>query len=344
MQSTVQNHPVQRVEKSIADIDPILEAKGLSIILQEGRGRTEKRIVKNLSFTIRPGEMLGLAGESGSGKSISASAILGLLPKSLKITEGSIFLKGKELLSTDRQTVNRLRGKEIAYLFQNYQGSFTPFIKIGKQMVEAIRTHQSIGRAEAKKEALEWLDRVSLPAARVYESYPYELSGGQLQRAAIAAGLLLKPSLIIADEPTTALDVLTGETILDLLASLQKEYQTAVLLISHDLRHLIKRSDTLAIMYGGQIVEHGRTDEIHHNPEHPYTKMLLSARPSLNKEVPEKLFSIPGEPGQISVSGCCFSVRCGLAFQKCMQEPELKIIREGHEAACHALNPESGGR
>ncbi|MFC0274030.1 ABC transporter ATP-binding protein [Metabacillus herbersteinensis] len=232
---------------------PVLEVKNLSISLCGSNGEEDRILVKRLNFTIRPGEMLGLAGESGSGKSLTASTKLGLLPNSLKISEGQIDFQGRELTSLSEKDFRRLRGKEIAYLFQNYQGSFTPFIKIGIQLIEALRSHDKIRKQDAKKKVLFWLERVKLPSERIFGSYPHQLSGGQLQRASLAGALMFNPSLIIADEPTTALDVLTGEKILDLLADLQKELNCAVLLISHDLKHLLKRTDCMAVMYGGNV-------------------------------------------------------------------------------------------
>jgi ABC-type glutathione transport system ATPase component len=293
--------PIKEMENNLFTADPILEIRNLSISLKSDNGQPVKKIVKNVSLVIRPGEMLGLVGESGSGKSLTAAAVLGLLSKSMKTTDGVIFLKGKELTSIEETEMRRLRGKELAFLFQNYQGSFTPFMKIGKQLVETIHAHERIGKKEAKKKALWWLSRVSLPAERIFSSYPFQLSGGQLQRAAIAAALMLRPSLIIADEPTTALDVLTGEKILDLLAELQKEFNTAVLLISHDLKHVLRRSDMLAIMYGGQIVEYGRTGNIRENPENPYTQLLFNARPVLRKETTDRVLPTPGDIRMLEV-------------------------------------------
>ncbi|HVI21080.1 MAG TPA: ABC transporter ATP-binding protein, partial [Bacillus sp. (in: firmicutes)] len=196
-------------EEYLFQSPPLLEIKDLSISLHGANGQKEKNVVKKLNLKIRPGEMLGLAGESGSGKSLTASAILGLLPKSLNVSEGQIELRGKDLARLSEKEMRCMRGKEIAYLFQNYQGSFTPFIKIGKQLVEALRSHEKIRKADARKKALIWLERVKVPAERIFNSYPHQLSGGQLQRASLAAALMFKPSLIIADEPTTALDVLT---------------------------------------------------------------------------------------------------------------------------------------
>ncbi|MGM0875696.1 MAG: ABC transporter ATP-binding protein [Bacillota bacterium] len=319
---------------------PVLEIKNLSISLRGGNGQEESTLVKKLNFSIRPGEMLGLAGESGSGKSLTASAILGLLPKSLKVSEGQIELRGRELISLSEKEMGRLRGKEIAYIFQNYHGSFTPFIKVGKQLVEALRSHDKISKLDAKKKALIWLERVKLPAERIFVSYPHQLSGGQLQRASLAAALMFEPTLIIADEPTTALDVLTGERILDILADLQKDLNCAVLLISHDLKHVLKRTDSMAVMYGGQIVEKGLTKSIRANPIHPYTKLLLKARLVLSQTVPEKIAAIPGEPGLVAEQGCSFALRCPKSFEPCNIVPTMQSAGDFHWTACHAAGVE----
>lgn len=319
---------------------PLLEIKDLSISSISAHKKQKTKLVKKISFTIRPGEMLGLVGESGSGKSLTATALLGLLPKSLKVSEGQIKFRGRELINLSEKEMRPLRGKEIAYIFQNYQGSFTPFIRIGNQLVEALRSHDKISKLDAKQKALIWLERVKLPAEQVFTSYPHQLSGGQLQRAALAAALMFQPYLIVADEPTTALDVLTSENILDLLVDLQKEFNCAVLLISHNLNHVLKRTDSMVVMYGGQIVEKGLTREIRKNPTHPYTKLLLQARPVLSGGVPEKLVVIPGEPGIIAEQGCSFALRCPKSFKKCSILPEIQSVGDSHWIACHAADSE----
>lgn len=318
----------------------LLEIKDLSISSISTNKKQKTKLVKKISFTIRPGEMLGLVGESGSGKSLTASALLGLLPNSLKVTEGQIKFRGQELINLSEKEIRPLRGKEIAYIPQNYQGSFTPFIKIGNQLVEALRSHDKISKLEAKQKALIWLERVKLPGEQVFTSYPHQLSGGQLQRVALAAALMFQPYLIVADEPTTALDVLTSENILDLLVNLQKEFNCAVLLISHNLNHVLKRTDSMVVMYGGQIVEKGLTSEIRTNPIHPYTKLLLQARPLLSVDVPEKLVVIPGEPGIIAEQGCSFALRCPQVFIKCSMLPKIQSVRDSHWIACHAADSE----
>ncbi|PLT32133.1 ABC transporter ATP-binding protein [Bacillus sp. V5-8f] len=331
----------ENLRDAFSQIDPVLKIKNLSVSFYKGRGSEENKLVNKLNLSIRPGEMVGLAGESGSGKSLTASAILGLLPKSLKVSEGQIEFCGRELISLSEKEIGRLRGKEIAYIFQNYQGSFTPFMKVGKQLVEALRSHNKISKPEAKKQALIWLERVKLPAERIFSSYPHQLSGGQLQRASLAAALMFEPALIVADEPTTALDVLTGEKVLDLLAELQKDLNCAVLLISHDLKHVLKRTDSMAVMYGGQIVEKGLTKSLKESPRHPYTKLLLKARPILHHTAPEKFTTIPGEPGLIAKEGCSFALRCPQSFEQCCIIPAM--LPEGssfHWTACHAAQRE----
>ncbi|MFJ8265578.1 ABC transporter ATP-binding protein [Peribacillus asahii] len=321
---------------------PVLEIKDLSISLRGANGQEDHTLVKKLNFTIRPGEMLGLAGESGSGKSLTASAILGLLPKSLHVSKGQIEFRGKNLTRLSEKEMRCIRGKEIAYLFQNYQGSFTPFIKIGKQLIESLRSHEKIRKADARKKVLFWLERVQVPAERIFSSYPHQLSGGQLQRVSLAAALMFNPSLIIADEPTTALDVLTSEKILDLLADFQKELGCAILLISHNLKHLLKRANSMAVMYGGQIIEKGLTENIETNPLHPYTRLLLRARPVLTQTVPGKLAVIPGEPGLVAKQGCSFTLRCTKSSEKCSMVPEMQLAEDSHCTACHNLETKEG--
>lgn len=314
----------------------ILTLSNVSITLMN---KNESRILVNdLNLNIKAGEMAGLAGESGSGKSMTAAAILGLLPPSVEISKGSILFSGKELTAMKEKEKRKLRGKEMTTIFQNYQGSFSPFLKIGSQLVEAIKSHRKIKREDAEREALYWLERVKLPSNRTFGSYPHQLSGGQLQRAALAASLMMKPSLIIADEPTTALDVLTGETILHLLADLQKEINCAVLLISHDLNHLLKRTDRMMIMYGGRIVEHGPTHRIASEPAHPYTKLLLSTRPKLSSSIPKRLPFIGGEPGLAAESGCPFALRCPEVMPECSSFPAFLEAGEHHWSACHGCS------
>ncbi|WP_081415272.1 ABC transporter ATP-binding protein [Ectobacillus panaciterrae] len=334
----IKNTETAAVDNLSSPNAPVLQISDLTIASVSDNGKAANKLVQGVNLSIRPGEMLGLVGESGSGKSMTASAVLGLLPKSLQVTEGHIYLNDIELGSLSEKERRCLRGKEVAYIFQNYQGSFTPFLKIGKQLVEAIRSHEQVSFKEAKETALEWLHRVQLPADRVYGSYPFQLSGGQLQRASLAAALMMKPSLIIADEPTTALDVLTSEQVLDLLVRLQKETNCAVLLISHDLTHVLKRTDRMAVMYGGSLIEAGPTEIVRQNAQHPYTQLLLQARPLLTACMPEKLKTIPGDPGAVADKGCPFALRCPSRIEQCAKRPAMNSVGEIHSAACHVIN------
>jgi peptide/nickel transport system ATP-binding protein len=239
-----------------------------------------KPIVKNIDFTVRRGEWFTLIGESGSGKSITASAIGGLLPKDMTIASGSICFGNEDITNLSNKEFRRLRGKEISYVFQDYQSSFTPFIKIGKQMDEMIRAHCSLAKKERREIAFQALEDVQLPADRVYDSYPFQLSGGQLQRASIAMAMMLKPKLLIADEPTTALDSITTAHVLEVIANMKEKMNCAVLFITHDIRQAKKYSNTIAVMKQGETVEIGAKETIMHSPSHPYTKLLLDAAPT----------------------------------------------------------------
>ncbi|WP_219639542.1 ABC transporter ATP-binding protein [Cohnella sp. CFH 77786] len=322
--------------------NPVLQISGLSVALRAHSGSWIRHLVQGINLTLYPGEMHGLVGESGSGKSITASAVLGLLPGSLGITEGEILLNGKAIHRLPEKAKRRLRGREMACIFQNDQGSFAPFRKIGKQLTEALQAHEKMSSREAREISCEWLERVKLPAQRVFDSYPFQLSGGQLQRTSLAASLMMKPSLIIADEPTTALDVLTAEQILDLLSGLQKKTECAVLLISHDLTSVLKRTDRMSVMYGGHLMESGPTASVRRNPLHPYTKMLLKARPPLDGFMPDRLAAIPGEPGAVADQGCPFAPRCPYRKEACVHMPASGVRADDHSSACLFADPEGG--
>lgn len=296
--------------------------------------RTGQQLLKSVSLSINPGEMVALVGESGSGKSITASLIMGLLPRQLQLSGGAIFFQGEKIDQLSQKHYRKLRGKEMSMIFQDYNGSLTPFIKIGDQMVETLQVHGKLSKKAAKELALAALNQVKLPEKRVFDSYPFQLSGGQKQRAAIAMAIMLKPALIIADEPTTALDVITGEKILALIKELQLDLQCGVLLISHHLGEVLKWSDRVAVMYGGRLVEEGLATEI---GQHPYTDLLLRSRPQLTNER-EMLKMIPGEPGNISLQGCPFANRCPKKINKCLEDIEEVLIKENHRVSCHLLN------
>ncbi|MEI7024171.1 ABC transporter ATP-binding protein [Paenibacillus sp. y28] len=275
-------------------VAPAREAKQVILQVKELTVSTPiqhqtRTLVSDISFTIHKGETLALVGESGSGKSVTACAIAGLLSKSLQIQAGVIYLEGENMQTWPVKKWKQIRGKRIGWVFQNYQGSFTPFIRIGNQLIEMLRTHnKGLSRRAAKEIVLAWLERTALPPKQVYESYPFQLSGGQRQRIALAAALMLEPSLLIADEPTTALDVLTGEKVLDLMDELQAQTGCAILLISHHLRQVLKRADQIAVMKEGQLMEIGTTAQIREQPIHAYTRSLLHACPRLT--LPDQAF------------------------------------------------------
>ena len=232
-----------------------------------------KAIISRLNLQIARGEMIGLIGESGCGKSMTARAILNLLPGQMNV-KGKILYKNRNLLDLSHQEHRKLLGKEIGIIFQDYRGSFTPFIRIGTQIIETIRAHNPLSKKEAKKVALDVLAEMGLEAERVYRSYPFQLSGGQVQRAAVAMSLALKPSLLICDEVTTAIDVMSGEKVLDYIEKMRKETDCAVLMITHDLTQAYKRTDKIYVMEHGEIVECGTPEVIRCHHQHPYTKKL----------------------------------------------------------------------
>lgn len=321
----------QRIEQSV------LKLQNVSIVFHH-KHHLPQTLVHHLTLDIRAGETFALVGESGSGKSITALSVIGLLPPSMSVGGERLLFKETDLLQLTEKEHRRLRHKEIAFVFQDYRSSFTPFLTIGKQMVETIQTHLHVKRKIAKELALSALKRVGLPAERAFASYPFQLSGGQLQRAALATALMLRPSLLIADEPSTALDVLSAQHVLALLQKLKQETQCAVLLISHNLNDVLKWADRIGIMYGGMLVEQGDKDCIQHNPQHPYTQLLLQSKPSLSSP-PKRLVTIPGEPGLVADQGCPFALRCPYAIDQCHTTPPVRtLIHDHHEASCHLFD------
>ncbi|BCB05273.1 ABC transporter ATP-binding protein [Bacillus sp. KH172YL63] len=253
----------------------MLEVTDLTICNQN------RPLVDHISFTIESGEWYGLVGESGSGKSITSLSIGGLLPSSLHMKAGSIRFQGRDMVNMNRREKSCMLGHGLSYVFQDYQGAFTPFMKIGKQFDEVLRAHTSLKGTERRISALEALKRVKLPEEKVYGSYPFQLSGGQLQRASIAIAMMLKPSLLVADEITTALDSITAAHILKLLDDMVKETNCSVLFITHDLRKVKKYADRIGVMEKGKIVESGFAQDVLSAPSHPYTHKLLQSLPEL---------------------------------------------------------------
>jgi peptide/nickel transport system ATP-binding protein len=311
---------------------------------------TDDGVVKSvdgLTFHVDRGQTLGIVGESGSGKSVTSMAVMGLhTAKNANIT-GSIKLEGRELVGADREVIRKLRGKRMAMIFQDPLSSMHPFYTVGNQIVEAYRIHNDVSEKVARAHAIEMLDRVGIPEPdRRVDAYPHQFSGGMRQRAMIAMALSCDPALLIADEPTTALDVTVQAQILDLIRDLQKEFNSAVLIITHDLGVVAELADDIMVMYAGRAAEYGSADQIFNAPEHPYTWGLLGSMPRFDKPPTERLMPIKGvPPSLINVpSGCPFNPRCD--FQErvgspCLHDrPELLDNGSGHRVACHIPSAE----
>ena len=270
------------------------------------------KAVDGLSYEVAKGKTLGIVGESGSGKSVSSSAILGLHRGTNAMVEGKILLNGKELLSATDEEMRKLRGNEVAMIFQDPLSAMHPYYSVGNQIIEAVRVHHNVSKKQARTRAIEMLDRVGIPEPqRRVDDYPHQFSGGMRQRAMIAMGLVNNPGLLIADEPTTALDVTVQAQILDLLNDLQKEFESAIIMITHDLGVVAEMADDVLVMYGGRCVEYGKCKDILTSPEMPYTWGLLSSVPDVSAE-DAKLIPIPGNPPSLlsPPSGCAFHPRC----------------------------------
>ena len=298
------------------------------------------KAVDGVSFNIAKGETMGIVGESGSGKSVTSSSIIRLLPpRTGKIVGGSIEFEGKDVLALSKKELNDFRGKDIAVIFQDPMTSLDPVFKIGKQMTEMIMAHQNVTKDEAWKMAVEALSKVGIPEPeKRMNSYPYELSGGMCQRVIIAMAVCCKPKLIIADEPTTALDVTVQAQVLELLKELQRDMDTAILLITHNLGVVWEMCDKVMVMYAGNTVEFTDTKTLYSNPRHPYTWGLLDSMPKLSDESKGELKTIPGTPPDLRLTGeCCnFYNRCPYVTEACTQSvPPLVEVEPGHFVRCH---------
>lgn len=301
------------------------------------------KAVDGVSFNIAKGETMGIVGESGSGKSVTSSSIIRLLPpRTGKIVGGSIEFEDKDVLALSKKELNDFRGKDIAVIFQDPMTSLDPVFKIGKQMTEMIVAHQNVTKDEAWKMAVEALNKVGIPEPeKRMNSYPYELSGGMCQRVIIAMAVCCKPKLIIADEPTTALDVTVQAQVLELLKELQRDMDTAILLITHNLGVVWEMCDKVMVMYAGNTVEFTDTKTLYSNPRHPYTWGLLDSMPKLSDESKGELKTIPGTPPDLRLTGqCCnFYNRCPYVTEACTQSvPPLVEVEPGHFVACHRQN------
>jgi len=291
-----------------------------------------------VSFALEAGRTLGIVGESGCGKSVTALSIMGLLPQPPgRVAGGEILFEGRDLLKLDAAQLRELRGDRISMIFQEPMSSLNPAFTIGDQIAEVLLRHRKFSRKEAKNRAIEMLRRVRIPSPeRRYDDYPHRLSGGMRQRAMIAMALACEPKLLIADEPTTALDVTIQAQILELMRSLREETGAAIILITHDLGVIAELADDVAVMYAGRIVEHASVGRLFAEPQHPYTVGLLGSVPRLHLEQ-DRLAAIHGQvPGPFAAgAGCRFEPRCPFAMKKCRAEdPFLLNLHEGHEAAC----------
>jgi peptide/nickel transport system ATP-binding protein/oligopeptide transport system ATP-binding protein len=305
---------------------PLLEIDGLRVGFATEDGRVQA--VDGIDFRLEPGEVLAIVGESGSGKSVTAQTILGLTRSPNSFIEGSVKLNGDELTTKSESQLQDVRGSKIAMIFQDPMTSLNPVFTVGRQIIEAIKAHdRSIGRKPARGRAIELLDAVGIPdAERRVDDYPHEFSGGMRQRAMIAMGLALEPSVLIADEPTTALDVTIQAQILHLIQDLNRSRGLATILITHDLGVVAEVADRVLVMYGGKVVERGTLDDIFYDPQHPYTWGLLGSLTRLDQPRPHRLPQISGAPPSLLnlPTGCAFRPRCPHEFPKCTEVPGLE--------------------
>ncbi len=326
----------QEIQHPTSNLQHLLEVRDLRVYFYTEDGIL--KAVDGVNFQIRAGETLGLVGESGCGKSVTAFSILQLLPAPpAKYEGGEIIFADENLLAKSERQLRSVRGNAISMIFQEPMSSLNPIMPIGKQIVETIIEHQKKSKHEARALAVEMLRRVGIPSPESrFDVYPHQLSGGMKQRVMIAMALVCNPQLLIADEPTTALDVTIQAQILELLKALQNEFNMSVLLITHDLGVVAETCDNVAVMYAGKIVEYARVNELFENPKHPYTHGLFRSLPSI-ADKKETLDAIPGTvPNPLDFpTGCRFRNRCPLAQDLCKEEPPLRALAPAHLVACH---------
>ena len=321
-------------------VSPILSVRDLRTYF-----RTDDGIVKavdGVSFDLYPGETLGIVGESGSGKTVTCLSAMRLIAEPMGYyPSGQILLDGQDLLRASARDLVSVRGKSMSMIFQDPMTSLNPFLRISRQLTEVLECHQGLGRQAARQRSIEMLGRVGIPdAERRIDQYPHQFSGGMRQRVMIAMALLCQPRVLIADEPTTALDVTIQAQILDLILDLKRDFQTSVILITHDLGVVAGTTDRLLVMYAGRIVEEGPTAAVFATPSHPYTRGLLRSVPRLDEARSEQLQAIPGLPPDLSAlpAGCPFHPRCAAASERCRHEfPPVVQISSDHRAACWEL-------
>ncbi|HJC68028.1 MAG: ABC transporter ATP-binding protein [Lachnospiraceae bacterium] len=318
--------------------EKILEVKDLNVTFH-ARGQ-EIRAVRGVSLEVCPGEILGIVGESGSGKSVTMKAVLGILPENASIKAESLKLSGTEMTKLSEEEYRKLRGTQMTMIFQDPMTALDPVMTVGKHMEEVLKRNGGLkSKEEIRKKSIEMLDKVGIPDPQSrLKQYPHEFSGGMRQRVLIAMALACNPKMLIADEPTTALDVTIQAQILDLLQELEEQYHTSIVLITHDMGVVATVCQRVAIMYGGLIMETGTSDEIFYDPKHPYTKALLRAIPSTELKEGERLQAIEGLPPSLvnPPAGCPFAERCEYASERCAQQlPEYYEFSGTHRAMCH---------
>jgi peptide/nickel transport system ATP-binding protein len=322
---------------------PLLEVRNLRVEFPTRRGVL--RAVDDINLTIAPGEVLGVVGESGAGKSLTGAAIIGLLEPPGRIAGGEILLNGRRIDNLSYEEMRKVRGREIGAIFQDPLTSLNPLYSIGRQIIETIMTHLPMTEAQARDRAIQLLQEVGIPAAeKRIDHYPHQFSGGMRQRVVISLALAAQPKLIIADEPTTALDVSIQAQIITLLKKLGREHGTAVMLVTHDMGVIAETADRVAVMYSGRIAEIGPVHDVIHNPQHPYTVGLMGSIPSIGQDV-ERLPQIEGAMPRLNAipQGCAFNPRCTRVFDRCrVERPEL-LDAGATRAACwlHAKDKEA---
>lgn len=320
------------------EVQPVLDVRNLETVFRTRAG--DIHAVNSVSFELRPGELLGVVGESGSGKSVTMMSLVGLLPSPpAEVRAGTVMLEDRDLLHLGEERLRAVRGREIGFVFQDPMTSLNPVFTVGFQIMEPLRRHMRMDKPAARRRAVELLELVGIPdAARRLKDFPHQFSGGMRQRVMIAIALACDPKVLIADEPTTALDVTIQAQIIELVKELRQRLGMAIIWITHDLGVIAGIADRVMVMYGGQVVEHGTVHDVFADPAHPYTRALLQTVPKLRGPREQSLRVIAGQPPILGAHprACPFRARCMHAFERCSAEnPARRIIGVGHDVACH---------
>lgn len=319
-------------------MNPILQVQDLEVAFEEDHKQTV--CVEQVNFTVQPGEILCIVGESGCGKSVTALSIMGLLGQQGRIRKGNVLFEGNDLLKMSEKELDKIRGNEISMVFQDVMNSLNPTFTIGNQMIETIRKHLHYDKKKAKEHAIQLLERVGLPDSKaILKKYPHMLSGGMRQRVMIAMALVCQPKLLIADEPTTALDVTIQLQIMKLLLELRDEYNMSIILITHDVGVVAELADRVVVMYAGQCVEEAKVEQLFKEPKHPYTQALLMTVPGIHDDVDRKLEAIPGMVPERyqEITGCRFASRCRYATADCKAPQDYSTIELEHRVRCNLV-------